>query len=257
MPNTIISVVTLLLLALSLFTSCGNNSSTGPLSSVEKAITQDTTSASHEIVDTLGNPLHKIDRFNELRKRIQGQLLYDTIWQKDRNTYMTLLSSKDRQDNEIGGIFIYQWKWGNEHPELQWTYVDTLNCDWQDLIMRVDLDSLILSDIDGNNQPEIITLYTLDCATDVSPSARHLVALDLQGKIKIKLKGWTKDPASKSEISNINLKYSPKEDDYDIIQYEGKIENYQELNKLSASSKKLLIDLWKQALAKDAARSAP
>jgi len=204
------------------------------------------------LTDSTNSFIPKSDRFNSLREKVQGKLIYDTIWQQGRtNIYMTLLSLKHLRDKEFGGIYVNQWRWGESHPEHEWTYFDTLSCDWQDVAIHADLDSIIILDIDNDNQDEILIVYTLDCTTDVSPNTRYLVALDTEGKIKIKLKGWTKDPASMTDISKINLEYNPKTDDYNPTSPEGKIENYTALDKLDRKAKGQLIGLWKLALAKD------
>jgi hypothetical protein len=202
--------------------------------------------------DSTNSFIQKSDRFNSLRKKVQGQLIYDTIWQQGRtNTYMTVLSLKYLPDKEFGGIYVNQWRWGKSNPEHEWTYFDTLSCDWQDVAIHADLDSIIILDIDNDNQDEILIIYTLDCTTDVSPNTRYLLALDREGKIKIKLKGWTKDPASKTDISKINIKYNQKTDDYNPNSPEGKIENHTALDKLDPKSRDLLLKIWKLALAKD------
>jgi hypothetical protein len=242
----------ILFLSLSILTSCWDNSTTEDVNSKPDSSSSIVTQDSLALSDSIISFISKSDRFNSLREKVQGKLLYDTIWQKDRtNIYMTLLSMEYSHDKEFGGIYINQWRWGKSSPEFEWMYSDTLSCDWQDVIIHYDLDSLIISDIDNDNKNEIIIIYTLSCTTDVSPNTRYLIALDTEGKIKVKLKGWTKDPASVTDISKINLKYNQKTDDYNPDSPEGKIENYSALEKIDRQTSDLLLRLWKSALERD------
>jgi hypothetical protein len=203
------------------------------------------------LIDSSNSFVPKTDRCNGLRALVQGKLIYDTVWSQDRtNTYMTLLSINYLPEKEFGGIYINQWKWGESKPELEWTYVDTLSCGWEDVSIHYDLDSLIISDIDGDCKNDIVLIYTLDCTTDISPMVRYLIVLDTNGKVKLKLNGWTKDPASHTSISQIDFRYNPKKDNYNPNSSEGKIENYSRLDKLDARTRSRLIDLWKLAFLK-------
>lgn len=175
-------------------------------------------------------PTHKNSYRIGLSEKMPGKLLHSKIWQEGAISYKTSLSVEKSTEKEFGGLYAYHWKVAQNKPEFQWAYMDTLSCGMEDLVISNDLDSLIIEDTDNDQLKEIILIYTLSCTTDVSAEPRYLVVLSKEGKIKLKLKGWSKEPGG----PGFDTDKKP----------EDRIENHELLDKLTPGTKKRLLELW-------------
>lgn len=190
----------------------------------------------------------------EPEKKINGSaILARNEWQEGQNTYLAAVSREYERPRQYGALRVECWVLGASEPDLKWQYMDSMSCAKGDVVVSYNLDKLYTEDIDMDGSKDVIVLYTLACASQVTPQPRHMLVFDKSGKILVKLTGKSLQPNKPDttlDVQNMDLQPVVK-NEADPLKIQGRIDNYNQLDKLQPASKKRLIELWREGLAKD------
>lgn len=125
-----------------------------------------------------------------------GTVLLRNHWDRCDGPHATYLSVWSEPQLEIGGVFVWHYRWSQGVPERLWSWHDTLHCGEAERVTSFDLDRLLVPSGITGLQDHLVLVYTLDCTYDGSPQRRVLVLLDANGGETLRLRGSTRDPAN-------------------------------------------------------------